>query len=271
MKKNISIILIMMICMLSFVACGGQDTKVYNAVKEEIKGNLKDEKSAKFASINDVLIIDENGTYYVLGSVEGKNSFGVMVSNYYEAYVTPNDGKYTVDEVNYLDDSQYESLYEMYSAKAERTKNGESMLSNEELEQELKNQDLYVTSTSITKKEDLYLASGDMISAVIKNNSNLNISEAVIAFAAWDSNNLPLKLKGSVDINDATYIKEVNYSNINMTPGSTYGEDSGFELDSDIHPAKARAIVVSYETTDGTKWTNPYYLDFIEANKGKEY
>jgi hypothetical protein len=92
----------------------------------------------------------------------------------------------------------------------------------------------------------------------------------VIAFAAWDKNNNPITIKGSVDITDGAYIEEVNYDDINMLPNSKYGEDSGYTLNSDIHPAKVRAIIVSLETTDGSKWENPNYLDFVELYEDKK-
>ncbi len=99
----------------------------------------------------------------------------------------------------------------------------------------------------------------DILQAVIENNSNSDIKNATVAFVAWDKNNLPVKLKGSIDFNEATYIREVNYPDINLVPGEEYGHNSGYKIDENCNVDHFKAIVKSYETFDGIKWDNPYY------------
>ena len=70
----------------------------------------------------------------------------------------------------------------------------------------------------------------DMLNAVIQNNTDADIKDAVLAFVAWDSNHLPVKLVGNMDFSGGDYFAEVNYSDINLVGGSTFGEDFVFPL-----------------------------------------
>lgn len=111
----------------------------------------------------------------------------------------------------------------------------------------------------------------DMLSTVIMNNTDSDIKDAVLAIVAWDSNNLPIKLMGQIDFGGGEYFKKVNYSDINLVGGSTYGEDSGFSLNESCKVASFKTIVLSFETFDGDKWENPYVDSFCEAYEGKKY
>ena len=51
----------------------------------------------------------------------------------------------------------------------------------------------------------------DMLNAVIQNNTDADIKDAVLAFVAWDSNHLPVKLVGNMDFSGGDYFAEVNY------------------------------------------------------------
>ena len=134
---------------------------------------------------------------------------------------------------------------------------------------EIEAQDVRVISTEYIVQDKQYKSLyPDMLSAVIQNDTDLDIKNAVIAFVAWDKNNLPVKLKGNTDINDGTYIKEVSCSDINLVPGETYGEDKGFAINENINVNEFKAIVVSYEAFDGTKWRNPCYSDWRKLYEG---
>ncbi len=53
---------------------------------------------------------------------------------------------------------------------------------------------------------------------------------AVVAYVAWDENNLPVKIEGDMDFNGGSYVKEVNFDGINLVPGGTFGENSGYSI-----------------------------------------
>ena len=55
-----------------------------------------------------------------------------------------------------------------------------------------------------------------------------------------------------------------------MAAGGTYGKDSGFQLDENLEIATFKAMVVSYETYDGTEWENPQYKNFCSLYEGKK-
>ncbi|WP_026669343.1 DUF5780 domain-containing protein [Butyrivibrio sp. AE3006] len=277
MKRLVATIIL---CSMLLTACGGAGGSGNQAkVKEQIWTNvqpqvaelLKFPDSAEFGSYEDAIIVEEDGKYHIIGEVMGKNGFGMQVSNGFEAYATPGDGGYTFSDVTVFDAATYQSKKKIFEQKLARQKSGESMLSNSELDEKVKTQDLYVSQTSILRKDDLYIASGDMMQAIIYNNSDKKIAEAVVAFAAWDKNNLPVKIQKPYGIGTGDYITEVTYSNVNLLKGQSYGDDSGYEVSTSPSIQKIRAIVVSYQTTDGEKWENPYYIDFVEANEGKEY
>lgn len=111
----------------------------------------------------------------------------------------------------------------------------------------------------------------DMLSTVIMNNTDSDIKDAVLAIVAWDSNSLPVKLVGNIDFSGGEYFKKVNYSDINLAGGSTFGETSGFSIDEACKVASFKSIVLSFETFDGDKWENPYVDSFRDAYEGKKY
>jgi len=66
-----------------------------------------------------------------------------------------------------------------------------------------------------------------MLQAIVQNNTELDIKDIVIAYVAWDANNLPIKLKGSMDFSNGAYIKHVNFEGVNLIPSATYGKNNG--------------------------------------------
>lgn len=144
-------------------------------------------------------------------------------------------------------------------------------LTEESLDALLATQPLYISETEyIVQSEDLKALYPDMLSAIIVNNSDDDVLDAVIAFVAWDSNNLPVKIEGQFDFGGGSYIKKVNYDAINLIPGETFGRDFGMSLSDDNNIATFKGIVVSYKTFDGETWENPYYNDFCDMYEGKK-
>lgn len=152
------------------------------------------------------------------------------------------------------------------------TTSAEKTVSASELDALIKAQSVSVQSVKYVVQDDEYKALyPDMLQAVIANNSNVDIKNAVVSFVAWDSNNLPVKIKGSIDFSDGAYIRQVDYSDINLVPGDEFGRDSGFSIDENCNISSFKAIVESYETFDGNTWNNPYYDAWKEMYEGVKY
>ena len=282
MKKLIMILFcLVMVC--ETTACGGgedssgsafskrESAKIIKYSKKVMAESLKDPKSAKFCDDSQFIIKKlSEGKYQVYAYCEGKNSYGTMVGSGLGTIVSEDNGDFTNTGITMMEQEEWKTKRRLEDQLIERQKKGESVLTHEELETDLLKNPYYIEKTVVIPKDEQTMATGDLIEAVIVNKSDKTIKNAVIAFAAWDKNNNPITIKGSVDITDGAYIEEVNYDDINMLPNSKYGEDSGYTLNSDIHPAKVRAIIVSLETTDGSKWENPNYLDFVELYEDKK-
>ena len=130
----------------------------------------------------------------------------------------------------------------------------------DELEEMLAKQPAYISSTKYLVQDKNYKTLyPDILQAVIKNNSEDDIKDAVVVFVAWDENNLPVKIKGQFDYSDGEYLMKCRYSGINLIPGKEYGKDGGMEIDDGLNIKEFKAIVYEYETFEGKKWTNPYY------------
>lgn len=148
----------------------------------------------------------------------------------------------------------------------------EEILDLDTLLQDASKVDLSIIETiyTVQDEEDKVLYP-DLLQVIIQNNTDKDIKDAIVAFVAWDANNLPVKLKGSIDFGDGSYVKEVYYRDINLIGGATYGENSGFEMDESIEVSKFKAIVIHYEDINGETWDNPYYENFKAQYVGKKY
>lgn len=151
------------------------------------------------------------------------------------------------------------------------TENPSEEMTNDELEEKLKEQSIYVVSTDYIIQDDQYKALyPDMLNAVIKNNSGKDIKTAAVAFAAWDENKLPVKIVGQFNLG-GSYIKEVDFGDVNLVDGATFGEKKGFSLSDDCDNIKTiKAIAVSYTDFDGNTWSNPYYKAWKSAYEDKK-
>ncbi len=142
----------------------------------------------------------------------------------------------------------------------------------DDLEEALAAQPVYISAARLSVQSPEYKALyPDLLQAVIVNNSEDDLKNVTVAFAAWDANNLPVLLKGQMDFEGAAYIKRGNYNGINLVPGGSFGEKTGLGLDQSVTGiVTVKAMVVSYETFDGTKWENPLYNEFKEKYEGKK-
>lgn len=143
--------------------------------------------------------------------------------------------------------------------------------SEKELEALLAKEPVNIKSTKYVVQDEQYKSLyPDMLQAIIQNNTKEDIKNAVIAFAAWDKNGLPIKVKGYLSFDEGTYITKVDYSDINLAAGSTYGKDTGYQVDENQEIKTFKAIVVSTETFDGKTWENPQFDAFCSLYEGKK-
>ena len=151
----------------------------------------------------------------------------------------------------------------------EETTTEEVVIDEASLQEQLDAQELHIISTDYLIQDVQYKTLyPDILSATLKNDTEYDIKNAVVAFVAWDKNNLPLKIKGDIDFSDGTYIKEVDYSDINLVPGDTFGETQGFAIDENCKVVTFKAIVVSYEAFTGETWENPLYRQWKSLYEG---
>ena len=94
----------------------------------------------------------------------------------------------------------------------------------EALADNLAAQPVTVTQVSYVVQDETYKALyPDFLQAILQNNSGQDIKSAVVAFAAWDENDLPVKIQGQFDFSGGSYIKKVDYADINLAAGGTFG------------------------------------------------
>ena len=140
----------------------------------------------------------------------------------------------------------------------------------ESLDELLATQPLAVTEARFVVQSESYsMIFSDMLTANIVNNSPHDIKDAVVAFVAWDKNGLPVKIKGMFDMVGGMYVKEVRFDDINLVPGDTYGEKSGYSLGSDSGIVTVKAIAISYVTFDGEEWKTPTTIPSARCTRAK--
>ena len=166
----------------------------------------------------------------------------------------------------------FQSVKAEYPAQNETVENIPSdELTEEMLSELLASQPLAVIETEyLAGSEQWKSLYPDMLSAILVNNSDEDIQNAVVAFVAWDKNNLPVKIEGQFDFMGESYVKYVSYDEINLIPGDTFGKDKGYSLSESTTIVTFKAIVVSYETFDGNTWENPYFDTFCDFYEGKK-
>ena len=110
---------------------------------------------------------------------------------------------------------------------SEPKKEDKKDMTSAELDEALNNQPVKIIRTEYISQEDQFLRP-DLLSAVFQNDSGVDIKNAVLGYVAWDSNNLPVKIQSQYDFTDGEYFKKVNYSDVNLVNGESYGEDGWF-------------------------------------------
>lgn len=144
--------------------------------------------------------------------------------------------------------------------------------SGSDLLSQIEAQEVRITATRYVVQSDEYKALyPDMLQAVITNDSDRDIKDAVVAFVAWDENGLPVNIKGQFDFTNGSYVKKVNYAGINLIPGKSFGENQGFSLEENNKIETFLAIVVSYEDFDGNTWENPLFSEWCRRYEGVRY
>lgn len=151
-------------------------------------------------------------------------------------------------------------------------KEDEKELSSEDLEKALSKQPCFIKETKYIVQDEQYKSIyPDILSVVIKNNSKTDIKSAVVAFVAWDKNNLPIKLIGQYDFNGGSYVQECNFEDINLIDGDTYDKGSGLAISEDNADVETfKAIIVNYNDFDGNTWENPYYQNWLNIYENKK-
>lgn len=139
------------------------------------------------------------------------------------------------------------------------------------LEEELSNQDVTVENVEYLIQDDRHKALyPDMLSVIVKNDSDLDIKDITYGFVAWDSNGLPVRLKGSIDFSDGQFFSEGEGQSVNIAPGETFGRGYGWELDEEMDKISSfKAIVTEYEGFNGEKFQNPLLNEFRKIYEGK--
>ena len=152
--------------------------------------------------------------------------------------------------------------------KEEDKKEEKKEMSPSELETALNNQPVKITRTEYISQEDQFLRP-DLLSAVFQNDSGVDIKNAVLGYVAWDSNNLPVKIQSQYDFTDGEYFKKVNYSDVNLVNGASYGENGGLSIGND-NIARFKAIVVSYTDFYGNTCDKPLLEEFKKLYEDKK-
>ncbi len=271
-----------MICIILLCACSkasnpqnnqneGVFKVVWERIQPEVVKGLKNPESAEFGEYTEAIIEQKGNIINIIGQVYASNSYGTQIPNTFEINVTMNGMEIEkIGNVNFFNNTSFATKKKAAEQKLQREDRGEKLLSVDELGKEMQKQDLYVYKTNITKKEEMLTASGDMLHAILYNNSKNEILSATIAFVCWDENGLPLKIQSPSKMSDGDYLLLVEYNNINLVSGKTYGTDKGYYIDESLNVYTVKAIVVSFQTVNGDEWQNPYLVDFIELYEKKK-
>lgn len=254
-----------------------EEKEIWSFIQEDVAKELKNPSSAEFGDYSDAkyyMINDD--TMEVIGTIKGENNFGNTVENDFCATVILNSDKSPkiVSNIEFLGNEALQEKIEVNEEIEKRKKDGIEYLTEEELQEVIKSQPLFVTETKFIDSSELSYSSSSMLQAMIYNNSEVPVKNAVIGFCAWDKNGLPIKIKDYISISDGEYFKKIRYGEINLMPAETYTGKSndtyyGMSVDKELDISMSKAIVVSYEDFDGNEWKNPNLLDFKKLYEEK--
>lgn len=246
------------------------DKLIWEFVQEDVASNLKSPDTAEFGDVSEAKIYTvSDDTIEVIGVVKGQNALGNSVSNNFCATVlVDKDGKPTmVSNVEFIGDELLDEKIETNTEIENRKTNGIEYLTENELNDVILTQPLYVEETNFIEASQFSYGSDSMMQAFLYNNSDVPIKNAVVGFCAWDNNGLPIKIKQNISYTEGEYFKRLNYDGINVMPNETYNGKQGdtylgMAIDEGLNTTTIKAIVISYEDFDGNKWENPNLIDF---------
>lgn len=133
----------------------------------------------------------------------------------------------------------------------------------------LRAQPLAVTSANYVVQDITYKALyPDMLQAKVQNNSQGEITRLSVAFAAWDADGQPVAIAGRRDSVFPAYLRVVDYVDISVAPGGTFGEGYGYPVAEGRGIVSVKAVAVSYETSSGETWVNPYAPQWATLYEG---
>ncbi len=186
-----------------------------------VAGGTFDEKSG--------LALSENSkikTFKVI--VESYETFdGATWKNpYYDEFCTLYEGKKLTDDMS-VEVKLENDTNIINDTPKETNQMSNDMITVEELNSQLAQQPIFIVDTEYVIQDDNFKTLyPDLLTVSIKNNTDQDIKNVVVSFVAWDENNLPVKIEGQFDFSDTTYVKKVNFSDINLVAGGTFGEKS---------------------------------------------
>ena len=126
-------------------------------------------------------------------------------------------------------------------------------------------QDLHI-SVYYNSMDTSFYSDTDEISGSIRNNTSLDIKDVTIAFLAWDSNGLPLKIS-ELNSGYESYVLEKTFEGINIAADDYYRDlEVSMEYNSKVRAITA--IYISYTDFYGNTYENPLYKEFLEEYEG---
>lgn len=271
-KKKILVSLVVLALATTVMSCGvaelSQEEKnkalLWEAAKEEISEKLKFPDTAEFPDVSEALVEEKDGKYKIIGTVNAQTGIGAMVPTAFEMYATIKDGECIPGDSTLLNNGFYTVMKECTEEEQKRKEEGNEILSASSLDEELENQDVIVLRVNVEQQKDLFAAAGDFMGVCFRNNSDKTIKDINVAVVGFDSKGEQIRIKSAYDSLGSSYLLFLTYADINLKPGkSTFG-DSGQYVDTSSAVKSGKAIVMSYTTTDGEKWENPYVADFVK-------
>lgn len=250
---------------------GDMKTQMWKMVQKEARGNLKDDKF-KFDKIDKVkFFLVNKDTYEVYGMARKDTEVNSFI-----ATVTV-DGEKPVKVTNVevvADNKTWATRVETAEVLDKRLQNGKSLLTEKELNDEIKKQPLYVEKVVYQDAKKFKSSLYSMLQAVLYNNSDVAIKKAEVAFVAWDKDKNPILIK-KYSVVDGDYYMTLALDNMNLKAGKKYtgivGDSYyGMQIDKNLEIAYAKAIVVSVTDENGKTWENPYVGDFRNLYENKK-
>lgn len=260
-----------------------QEVEILGNYIEEAKNNIKEVKTSKDsfslaqqyekegkmleAATEYVKVIEKDKENYKIAQnyiKTNKNSLKETVLSEVETSISQNDFITANQKLETLktilkDDTQIETKIKEIKEKAEQ----------QTIENYRKEQLLSVESATITIQDENYKSLyPDMMTIIVKNNSEKTVKSYDVSILGYDANGYPMKVKGKYD-STGVYEFEGTAEDANIVAGGVYGKDKGWNLYRTHGLSNIIAIVKNVTFYDGTTWDNPYYEYWIKEHKEK--